>query len=253
MSNDYNAEHDPAWVGSAGVWRLKEEFETKENPLADDSDVVKDALASIFTLGSIIGYCSGPAGAPIAAALSAGAGILTALKKPENDNELATLLESIQTMQRNDKVNKQVAAVEAYWGWLKIHKDILESTKITKAQSLKVCLNLGRWLRYVDVDNFASPSYKHWTTTGRTPLMNSSSVPSPITVTTTGRGLHRDLRLPHLSVASSPPTPFAAEYTHGWLWTPKLATKLKIIINTCRASKTHAKLCRTLQTRNDRR
>lgn len=137
--DEYIAEYDPAWVGDARVEALKDEFEKKDDPLSDNSDKIKDALAALLTLGAVVAYCSGPAGAGVGAAMSTGAGIVTALKEPpKSDSDVTKIVHSMQAMQRNEKVNKQLAAIEAYWSWLKINKDTNETTDSNQKGALKV-------------------------------------------------------------------------------------------------------------------
>ncbi|KAI1259527.1 hypothetical protein F5Y18DRAFT_408994 [Xylariaceae sp. FL1019] len=139
--DDYNAEHDPAFVGSAEVERLKEEFETKEDPVSEDSEKIKDVLSALLTVGAVAAYCSGPAGSVIGSALSTGAGIVSALKKPQSDeSELNRAIKSMETMQRNEKVRKQLTAIEAYWKWLKINRSTLESKESEQRASMKTIL-----------------------------------------------------------------------------------------------------------------
>lgn len=135
---EYNAEYDLAWVGTATVEALKDEFE-KDDPLSDNSDKIKDALAALLTLGAVVAYCSGPAGAAVGAAMSTGAGIVTALKEPpKSDSDVTRIVHSMEAMQRNEKVNKQLAAIEAYWSWLKINKDTIETKDSNQEGALKV-------------------------------------------------------------------------------------------------------------------
>ena len=135
---DYIAEYDPAWVGEAIVQERKDEFEKKEDPLSDNSDKMKDALAALITLGAVVAYCSGPAGAGVGAAMSTGAGIVAALKdSPKSDSDVGKIVHSMEAMQRNEKVNKQLAAIEAYWSWLKINKDTTETTDSNQKGAVK--------------------------------------------------------------------------------------------------------------------
>ena len=118
---------------------LRDEFEEKDDPLSDNSDKVKDALAALLTLGAVVAYCSGPAGAAMGAAMSTGAGIVTALKEPpKSDSDVTKIVHSMEAIQRNEKVNKQLTAIEAYWSWLKINKDTIETTDSNQKGALKV-------------------------------------------------------------------------------------------------------------------
>ena len=137
--DEYIAKHDPAWVGEARVEALKDEFEKKDDPLSDNSDKIKDALAALLTSGAVVAYCSDPAGAGVGAAMSTGAGIVTALKEPpKSDSDVTKIVRSMEAIQRNEKVNTQLATIEAYWSWLRIKKDTIETTDSNQKGALKV-------------------------------------------------------------------------------------------------------------------
>ena len=128
-----------AWVGAAIVEARKEESERKDDPLSDNSNKIKDALAALLTLGAVVAYCSGPAGVFAGVAMLTGSGIVTVLKEPpKSDSDVTKIIHSMEAMQRNEKSNKQLVAIEAYWSWLKINKDTIETTDSNQKGALKV-------------------------------------------------------------------------------------------------------------------
>ncbi|KAJ5675002.1 uncharacterized protein N7477_004936 [Penicillium maclennaniae] len=125
--------------------QLKDYFDKKDDPLGDDSEQVKAIVSGVLTIAALAVYLTGPAGTAIGVALSTSAAIATAFQKPKANDDVNTVLESIKTLQKNEKIMKHMGATDAFYKWVRDNQHILNSVEHHQEASMKVGDELVAW------------------------------------------------------------------------------------------------------------